>query len=124
MRLRIYLSIVRELLFYSYVSRRGMAGLRAHVARIKVADTVPSPETARGITDAVKNTCVFYYAPVLCLQRAFVTTRLLRRAGVPAHLVLGCRRLPFKSHAWVEVDGRVVIGKTTQLALFDVLDRW
>ena len=31
-----------------------------------------------------------------------------RRNGIAAQLVIGCRPLPFESHAWVEVDGRVV----------------
>src|ERR1041384_5341892 len=55
------------------------------------------------------STC-FYWKPVLCLQRAVCTVRLLRRHGIFARLVIGYRPSPFFSHAWVEVDGRVVYG--------------
>jgi len=62
------------------------------------------------ICDAVLLATSFYFKPVLCLQRAVCTVRLLRRYGVVARLVIGYRPSPFFSHAWVEVDSRVVYG--------------
>jgi Transglutaminase-like superfamily len=62
------------------------------------------------ICDAVLLATCFYWKPVLCLQRAVCTVRLLRRHGIVARLVIGYRPSPFFSHAWVEVDGRVVYG--------------
>ena len=62
------------------------------------------------ICDAVLLATCFYWKPVLCLQRAVCTVRLLRKHGINAHLVIGYRPSPFFSHAWVEVDGRVVYG--------------
>jgi Transglutaminase-like superfamily len=47
---------------------------------------------------------------VLCLQRAICTVRLLRKQGIDAHLMIGYCPSPFFSHAWVEVEGRVVYG--------------
>lgn len=44
----------------------------------------------------------------LCLQRSAAFTCLLRSHGVRAEMVIGCKRLPFKGHAWVEVDGEVI----------------
>ena len=64
------------------------------------------------ICDAVLLATCFYWKPVLCLQRAVCTVRLLRRHGIHARLVIGYRPSPFFSHAWVEVDGRVVYGST------------
>ncbi len=49
-----------------------------------------------------------YPARVACLHRAAATVYLLRRRGVPAQLVVGVRNTPFETHAWVELDGRVV----------------
>jgi hypothetical protein len=66
------------------------------------------PETQKLVLDAVCLAGCFYYKPVLCLQRSVVAARLLRKAGVQARLVIGYRAAPFFSHAWVEVDGRVV----------------
>lgn len=62
------------------------------------------------ICDAVLLATCFYWKPVLCLQRAVCTVRLLRKHGIHARLVIGYRPSPFFSHAWVEVDGRVVYG--------------
>ena len=62
------------------------------------------------ICDAVLLATCFYWKPVLCLQRAVCTVRVLRRYGIVARLVIGYRPAPFFSHAWVEVDGRVVYG--------------
>ena len=60
------------------------------------------------ICEAVSLAACFYYNPVPCLQRSVVATRLLRKSGISARLVIGYRPAPFFSHAWVEVDGRVV----------------
>jgi hypothetical protein len=68
----------------------------------------PQVET---ICRAVDLSCVFYLRPVLCLQRSAVTTVLLRRHGWPAQMVIGAQVLPFKSHAWVELDGVVINDK-------------
>ena len=65
-------------------------------------------ELERRICDAVLTATCFYWKPVLCLQHAVCVARLLRARGVRAHLVIGYRAVPFFSHAWVEVDGRVV----------------
>ena len=65
-------------------------------------------EIQKMVLDAVSLAGCFYYKPLLCLERSVVAARLLRKAGVDARLVIGYRPAPFLSHAWVEVDGRVV----------------
>lgn len=72
---------------------------------------------------AVDEACVWYVKRAACLQRAVVATRLLRRHGVRAELVIGCRPLPFESHAWVEVAGLVVNDRPQYQRAFSVLDR-
>ncbi len=72
--------------------------------------TAPVNDHEQIICDAVLLATCFYWKPVLCLQRAVCTVRLLRRHGIVARLVIGYRPSPFFSHAWVEVDGRVVYG--------------
>jgi hypothetical protein len=67
--------------------------------------------------------CVLYIKPVLCLQRSAATALLLRRYGWPAEMVIGAQTLPFKSHAWVEVDGAVVNDKPYVREIFSVLER-
>ena len=62
------------------------------------------------ICEAVLLATCFYWKPVLCLQRSVCTVRLLRKHGIDARLAIGYRPSPFFSHAWVEVNGRVVYG--------------
>ncbi len=80
--------------------------LQRQSARLKSA----GPELEQAICDAVLLATCFYFKPVLCLQRAVCTVRLLRKHGVNARLVIGYLPSPFFSHAWVEVNGRVVYG--------------
>jgi hypothetical protein len=72
---------------------------------------------------AVDEACVWYVKRAACLQRSVVATWLLRRHGWRAELVIGCRPLPFESHAWVEVDGQVVNDRPQYQKVFTVLDR-
>ncbi len=72
------------------------------------ARATPSAETREQVCEAVSLAVCFYWKPVYCLQRSVVTARLLRSSGVEGRVVIGYRPSPFFSHAWVEVDGRVV----------------
>jgi len=72
---------------------------------------------------SVDEACVWYLKRALCLQRSLVGTWLLRRHGIAAQMVIGCRPLPFESHAWIEVDGRVVNDRAQYPRVFTVLDR-
>jgi hypothetical protein len=65
-------------------------------------------ELEPSLCDAVLTATCLYWKPVLCLQHSVCLARLLRARGVRARLIIGYRAVPFFSHAWVEVDGRVV----------------
>lgn len=67
--------------------------------------------------------CVFYPKRVLCLQRSVATTLLLRRYGLSAEMVIGAQTLPFRSHAWVEINNEVVNDKPYMLELYRPLER-
>jgi len=95
------------------VSLRGVGRILSQLKRQSVNTKPTSPELEEVICDAVHVATCFYWKPVLCLQRAVCTVRLLRRYGIAARLVIGYRPSPFFSHAWVEVDGRVVYGSST-----------
>jgi hypothetical protein len=75
------------------------------------------------ICAAVDLACIWYWKEVLCLQRSAATTCLLKRSGVSAQMILGAQQMPFKAHAWVEVDGRVVNDKPYMREMYAVLDR-
>lgn len=72
---------------------------------------------------AVDLACVFYFRQVMCLQRSAVTAVLLRRYGWAAEMVIGAQVLPFKSHAWVEVDGSIVNDRPYLPDIYRVLER-
>ena len=88
----------------------GSGRILSQLRRQAIAPRPVSDELEKTICDAVLLATCFYWKPVLCLQRAVCTVRLLRRNGIHARLVIGYRPSPFFSHAWVEVDGRVVYG--------------
>jgi len=75
------------------------------------------------ICQAIDLACVFYVKPVLCLQRSAAAAVLLRRHGWKAQMIMGAQLIPFKSHAWVEVDGNVVNDKPYMHEIYSVLDR-
>jgi hypothetical protein len=92
------------------ISLRGSGRILSQLKRQSIAARPCNQELEKAICDAVHLATCFYWKPVLCLQRAVCTVRLLRRHGIFARLVIGYRPSPFFSHAWVEVDGRVVYG--------------
>ena len=67
--------------------------------------------------------CVFYFKRVLCLQRSAATTCLLREYGWAAEMVIGVQMLPFRSHAWVEVNGQIVNDKPYMTDIYRILKR-
>ena len=92
------------------VALLGSGHILSQLKRQSIAAKPTSRELEQAICDAVLLATCFYWKPVLCLQRSVCTVRLLRRHGIVARLVIGYRPLPFFSHAWVEVDGRVAYG--------------
>ena len=102
---------VYEIVRYEVVlSLLGSGRILQQLKRQSINAKTVSNELEKAICEAVLLAACFYWKPVLCLQRAVCTVRLLRRHGIHARLVIGYRPSPFFSHAWVEVNGRVVYG--------------
>ncbi len=87
---------------------RNFARLHSVVRRWPVASKNANPETIERVCNSVNHALLWYPKHVRCLQRAAVTTCMLRELGVRAQMVLGAKNNPFKAHAWVEVNGRSV----------------
>lgn len=84
----------------------------------------PAPlVTSEVICNAVNYACVWYPKRVLCLQRSAVTTWLLRNCGISARMVIGAQTIPFKAHAWTEVDGNAVNERRDVQQLYLVWDK-
>ncbi|WP_158790843.1 lasso peptide biosynthesis B2 protein [Granulicella sp. L60] len=121
---RLILRSLIELLRYDFFLRKhDFFALYKQVRNIPVARHTPSPNDIETICTAVAHACMWYPKHALCLQRSTVATVLLRQHGIAAELTIGAQRLPLKSHAWVEVDGRVVNDKPEVQAEYLILDR-
>jgi Transglutaminase-like superfamily len=106
---RFVLQALWELVRYDLMNvTLGFERICRQVATQPVASKKFSRQTESLVCDAVSLAACFYYKPVWCLQRSVAATRLLKKSGIKSSLVIGYRPSPFLSHAWVEVDGRVV----------------
>ena len=92
------------------VSLRGVGPILRRLRQQSISQKPCSEELQRQVCDAVLLATCFYFKPVRCLQRSVCTTRLLKKYDIDARLTIGYRPSPFFSHAWVEVNGRVVYG--------------
>jgi hypothetical protein len=113
-----------KLIFFDlYLARGNFAALYAKVRAWPIGKKSPSPDAAKRICSAVDMACIWYWKEALCLQRSAATACLLKQCGVPAQMVIGAQQMPFKAHAWVEIDGRVVNDKSYTREIYVVLDR-
>ena len=112
------------LLYFEFIMR--FCGFKAfnvivHKERARPRCATSFPESA-DLCHAIDLACVFYFKPVKCRQRSAATTLLLRRHGWEAEMVIGAQILPFKSHAWVEINGAVVNDKSYMAEIYQVLE--
>lgn len=105
------------------LARRDFAAFYEKVRNCPISETDHFPDATRTICEAVDVASIWYWKRVLCLQRASATACLLRKYGVAAKMILGARQMPFKAHAWVEVDGRVVNDKPYVHEMYAALDQ-
>lgn len=105
------------------LARGDFAVLHDRVQNHPVRRAMASRESVRGICSAMDIACTCYPKQVFCLQRSAATVCLLRLCGFSAQMVIGAQQMPFRSHAWVEVDGRVVNDKPYTQEIYAVLDR-
>jgi hypothetical protein len=124
MSLLVLQAYLKLLHFHLYLVRGDFSALYERVRKSAVNQTAPIPDGVERICAAVDMACIWYWKEVLCLQRSAATACLLKRYGVPARMVIGAQQMPFRAHAWVEVDGRVVNDKPYTPEMYAVLDRF
>jgi hypothetical protein len=118
--LRAYLMLVY---FDLYLIRGNFSVLHKKVREYPMSRVIGFPTATERVCAAVDIACIWYWKEVLCLQRSAATACLLRGYGVAAQLVIGAQQMPFKAHAWVEVDGRIVNDKPYMREMYAVLDQ-
>jgi hypothetical protein len=123
MRFLVLKAYLKLIYFDLYLARADFAVLYDKVRNYPIGETTLAPDAVERICSAADMACIWYWKEVLCLQRSAATSCLLKSQGIFAQMVIGAQQLPFKSHAWVEVDGRVVNDKTYVPEMYAVLDR-
>ena len=108
--------------FDFYLARGNFAVLYEKVRNYPIGRSVEVPDAIQRICAAVDMACIWYWKEVLCLQRSAATACLLKRYGVPAQMMIGAQQMPFKAHAWVEVNARVVNDRPYMREMYAVLD--
>jgi hypothetical protein len=111
------------ILFDLYLARGNFSALYEKVRNYPIVAEALADNPVEQICSAVDMACIWYWKEALCLQRSAATACLLKRCGVPAQMVIGAQQIPFKAHAWVEVNGRVVNDKPYTPEMYAVLDR-
>jgi len=81
-----------------------------------------NPTRLQELITAFRAAQVCYIRNVECIQRAAALTLLLRLNGIQARFVVGCRRMPFYAHAWVESGGVALCEDANFIAQLRILD--
>jgi hypothetical protein len=118
--LEAYLKLIQ---FDLYLARGDFAALYDKVRNYPLGSQAQTASAVEQICSAVDMACIWYWKEALCLQRSAATACLLKKYGVTAQMVIGAQQMPFKAHAWVEVNGRVVNDKPYMPEMYAVLDR-
>jgi hypothetical protein len=98
------------------------SSLHRQIRSFRVRKPGRDAANVESVSHALNVACTFYPKRVLCLQRSSVLVKMLRRRGVPARMVLGAQKLPFKAHAWVEVDEAILDDRLASREKFLVLE--
>jgi hypothetical protein len=115
-------ALVRLIQFGGYVSFQNFDALCQRVRACPVRDDILSPVSVAAICHAIDLTAVLHLREIRCLQRSAAATCLLRDYGVPARMIIAARALPFRAHAWVEVDGAIVNDKVSTCSTYSLLE--
>ncbi|MCZ2157467.1 MAG: lasso peptide biosynthesis B2 protein [Bryobacterales bacterium] len=116
-------ALVQLAVFASLRWFSGFAGVRRWVTSCPIRSCRRHPDAITATLLAVDRACAYFPANMQCLGRAAIATRLLRRQGFPARMVVGVQRMPFGAHAWVELDGEPVYGLPERYSCYEVIDR-
>jgi hypothetical protein len=106
----------------AFMSRHDFRSLHQQVKRFPLRRPRRKTNVAQAVSRALDIACAFYPKQALCLQRSSVLVKMLRRRGEPARMVIGAQKLPFKAHAWVEVDSAILNDRLAEREKFLILE--
>jgi hypothetical protein len=108
------------------LARRGLSGTLYHLQREARPPraAVPDQTVARAVRTLRAVRLPFRVGASDCLARSVDLVRALSQEGVAADLCFGVTRSPFRAHAWVEWDGRVLSEPTSQVLPYVLIARF
>jgi Transglutaminase-like superfamily len=113
---------LRLIVHDAFMRKHDFAALHRQIKMFPLRTNKPNHSHTQLVSDALDIACVLYPRQVLCLQRSAVLVKMLRRHGVLAQMIIGAQKLPFKAHAWVEVDGQIVNDRLASRETFLILE--
>jgi Transglutaminase-like superfamily len=114
---------VRLIAHDSFMRGHDMAQLHQDVKNYPLQiRRLQAPDVSEAVGRALDYACSFYPKEALCLQRSVVLVKMLRKRGLHAKMIIGAQKLPFKAHAWVEIDGSVINDRLACRERFLVLE--
>ena len=105
-----------------FMARHRFSSLHERVRRFPLRATGPRTNSLDALASTLDIACCVYPRRVLCLQRSAVLVKILRQNGIPAHMMIGAQKLPFRAHAWVEVNGEIIRDRLASRENFFVLE--
>jgi Transglutaminase-like superfamily len=122
-RLKLILQAYMGLLAHDlFMSRHDFASLHRRIKSFPLRATAADAISIEAVSSSLDIACCFYPKQTMCLQRSSVLVAMLRAKGVPAHMVIGAQKLPFKAHAWAEVNGQIINDRVASRESFLVLE--
>jgi hypothetical protein len=100
------------------------SAIRSVVNRIPIKAVLPRTRPLEQTVATFTSASVAYFRTVKCIHRSAALTCLLRLHGIRANFVVGCRSVPFFSHAWVEVNGNAIDQDRELIAPLAIIDRF
>ena len=119
----LYLTVLWQLLRFHHLVHRGDFPQLYEAVRRRPPSSKSFRWSVANICRTVDIVSMLYPAHVSCLHRSAATAWILRKYGHAARLVIGVQNLPFKAHAWVEVEDTIVNDKSYVRELYAVIDR-
>jgi hypothetical protein len=124
MPMRLVLRAWTDLVYVDMIGLAGFKAVRRSVRRTHTSARSSTPQTVSQVVAALEIACTWYVRPTRCLLRSAVVTRLLRREGVQADMIIGCHPAPLRAHAWVTVADKIVSDDLDGVEYFHILEKW
>ncbi|WZX99284.1 lasso peptide biosynthesis B2 protein [Bacillus sp. FSL W7-1360] len=109
-----YIRVIYETLVVSYILRKYSFGYVADLYSSKYGNmsSINTLEKHKHNCDTmlkvVDKVCFWFFGNAQCLHRSLIGFKLARKKGIKVQMVIGVKKFPFSSHAWLEYNNSVI----------------